>query len=144
MGETGRTPEHQAFLHWVDTTLRPAEDALHSGDAGPRLEAWSTREPVSVFGAWRNAIGRPEVEDLFRDLAASFSDRTATEMEIVAADVTGDMAYTVAIERTSTSVDGEPRTYSLRATQVYRREDGRWRVVHRHGDEHPAAGGGAG
>ena len=29
---------------------------------------------------------------------------------------------------------GEPRSYTLRATQVYRREDGEWKVVHRHAD----------
>ena len=32
------------------------------------------------------------------------------------------------------SIDGEPRTITLRATQVYRREDGEWKVVHRHAD----------
>ncbi|MFF1253511.1 hypothetical protein ACFVYC_13555 [Pseudarthrobacter sp. NPDC058329] len=31
-------------------------------------------------------------------------------------------------------MDGEPRSYVLRATQAYRREDGEWRVAHRHGD----------
>lgn len=46
----------------------------------------------------------------------------------------GDLAYTAGFEHTSTSVDGEPRTYTLRATQVYRREDGQWKVAHRHGD----------
>jgi ketosteroid isomerase-like protein len=44
------------------------------------------------------------------------------------------MAYTVALEHSSASVDGVPRTYTLRATQVYRREGGQWRVAHRHGD----------
>lgn len=44
------------------------------------------------------------------------------------------MAYTAGLEHTSASVDGEPRTYTLRATQVYRREDGEWKVAHRHGD----------
>ena len=34
----------------------------------------------------------------------------------------------------SASVDGQPRTYTLRATQVYRREDGEWKVAHRHDD----------
>ncbi|MFF2244373.1 hypothetical protein ACFVTM_09360 [Arthrobacter sp. NPDC058130] len=34
----------------------------------------------------------------------------------------------------STSVDGEPRTFTLRATQIYRREGGQWRVAHRHAD----------
>lgn len=46
----------------------------------------------------------------------------------------GDMAYTADLEHTSTSVDGEPRSYVLRATQIYRREDGDWKVAHRHGD----------
>jgi ketosteroid isomerase-like protein len=31
-------------------------------------------------------------------------------------------------------VNGEPRRYTLRATQVYRREDGEWKVAHRHAD----------
>ena len=44
------------------------------------------------------------------------------------------MAYTVGLEHTSTSINGEARSYVLRATQVYRREDGQWKVVHRHAD----------
>lgn len=55
-------------------------------------------------------------------------------VELLAFDVVGDMAYTAGFEHTTASVDSEPRTYTLRATQVYRREDGRWRVAHRHGD----------
>ena len=135
MAGVADTSGRDDFLEWIETTLRPAEAALHDGDPGPRLTIWSTHEPVSVLGAWRNALGRPAVEDLFHALGESFSDGSRCEMEILAADVVGDMAYTVAIERMSTSVNGAPRTYALRATQVYRREDGVWRVVHRHGDE---------
>ena len=64
----------------------------------------------------------------------SFSDCTSFAFELQAYDVVGDMAYTAGLEHTSASVDGEPRTYTLRATQVYRREHGEWKVVHRHGD----------
>ena len=52
----------------------------------------------------------------------------------VAFDVIGELAYTAGLEHSSVSVDGEPRSYVLRATQVYRREDGEWKGVHRHGD----------
>jgi ketosteroid isomerase-like protein len=31
-------------------------------------------------------------------------------------------------------VNGLPRSYTLRVTQVYRREDGDWKVAHRHAD----------
>jgi ketosteroid isomerase-like protein len=56
---------------------------------------------------------------------------------LVAADVVGDMAYTVGYEHTQASVVGEPRSYTLRSTQIYRREDGEWKVAHRHADEVP-------
>ena len=46
----------------------------------------------------------------------------------------GNKAYTAGLEHTSASVDGQPRSYTLRATQVYRREGGEWKVAHRHGD----------
>jgi hypothetical protein len=44
--------------------------------------------------------------------------------ELVAADVSGDLAYPAHREITSTIVNGEPRDYLLRVTQPYRREDG--------------------
>ncbi|AXJ08702.1 nuclear transport factor 2 family protein [Arthrobacter sp. PM3] len=122
------------FLTWVKTTLHEAELALHNGDAAPRRAIWSRNEPVSILGAWRNANGQTELEELFSLLAASFSDCTAHAFELQAYDVVGDMAYTAGLEHTSASVDGKPRTYTLRATQVYRRENGEWRVAHRHAD----------
>lgn len=122
------------FLEWVRTRLYDAEVALHNGSAAPRLAIWSTMEPVTVLGAWRSATNYPEASDLFTALGATFSDCKSYSFELVAADVVGDMAYTVGYEHTQASVNGEPRTYTLRATQVYRREGGEWKVVHRHGD----------
>jgi ketosteroid isomerase-like protein len=122
------------FLTWVNTALYDAELALHNGEAAPRRALWSRNEPVSVLGAWRNATGQQELDELSTSLAKSFSDCTSFEFEVLAYDVVGDMAYTSGFEHTSASVDGQPRTYTLRATQVYRREEGEWRVAHRHGD----------
>ena len=126
--------DREDFLAWVKTTLYEAELALHNGDATPRRALWSRNEPVSVLGAWRNAHGRQELDELFTSLAASFSNCTSFAFELQAYDVIGDMAYTAGLEHTSASVNSEPRTYTLRATQVYRREGGEWKVAHRHGD----------
>lgn len=53
----------------------------------------------------------------------------------------GDPAYTVGYERSSVSVHGGPaRPVFLRATQIYRREDGDWKLVHHHADPEPSAG----
>jgi ketosteroid isomerase-like protein len=89
---------------------------------------------VSVLGAWRDAYGQKEIDELFTALGNSFSDCTSYAFELQSYDVVGGMAYTAGLEHTSASVDGEPRTYTLRATQVYRREAGEWRVAHRHAD----------
>jgi ketosteroid isomerase-like protein len=122
------------FVAWTQSRLRAAETALHNGDPAPRLAIWSTREPVSVLGAWRSAVGQQEVGDLFQYLAETFSNCTSHVYEIVAAEVVGEMAFTAGYERTQASVNGEPRRYVLRVTQVYRREDGEWKVAHRHAD----------
>ena len=126
--------DREDFLAWVNSTLVTAERALMDGDAAPRKAAWSRREPVGVLGAWRNAQGREELVEAFDVLAMSFSNCTSYDLDLITVDVIGDVAYTVGYERISASFDGEPRTITIRATQVYRREDGEWHVVHRHAD----------
>lgn len=129
--------EREEFVAWVQSVLRDAEVAVHNGDAGPRRAIWSRNDPVTVLGAWKNASGQQELDGLFADLAETFSDCTSYELELLEAEVLGDTAYTVGFEHTSASVNGVPRTYILRATQIYRREDGAWKVVHRHGSAPP-------
>lgn len=130
--------EREEFLVWVHSVLRDAEVAVHNGDAGPRRALWSRRDPVTVLGAWRNAYGQQELDQLFAHLAESFSNCTSFEFELLEAEVRGDTAYTVGFEHTSASVNGEPRTYTLRATQIYRREGGQWKVAQRHGSAPPS------
>lgn len=77
---------------------------------------------------------KSRIDELFTALGNSFSDCTSYAFDLQVYDVVGDMAYTAGLEHSSASVDGQPRTYTLRATQVYRRETGEWRVAHRHGD----------
>jgi ketosteroid isomerase-like protein len=126
--------ERKEFLSWFESTWRDAEVALHNGDAGPRFATWSDRPPLTLFGAWFTATDPDAVHGVFRRLAETFSDLKTSSAEVIAADVSGDLAYTVHRERTSVSVDGVPREYVLRVTQVYRREQGTWKVVHRHAD----------
>ena len=84
-----------------------------------------------------NGFGWAEVEPLFKTVASWFSDSEAYEFEVIAAGASGDLAYTVGYERNRVKVEGVPTTYTLRVTHVYRREDGKWRIVHRHGDRPP-------
>jgi len=126
--------DDREFLDWFHTTWHDAETALHDGDAGPRFETWSEQEPVSLFGAWKNATNAEDARDVFRQIADSFSDVEEGRIELVAHGVSADLAYTAHREHTTTTVNGQPSSYVLRVTQVYRREQGAWKVIHRHGD----------
>jgi ketosteroid isomerase-like protein len=124
------------FLTATMPRLTEAEIALHDGDASPRIAMWSRNDPVTVFGAAAlNGRGWAELGPLFERLGSSFSNCTSYENEVIAAGASGDLAYIVAFEHTTASVNGAPpQPYMLRVTTVFRREDGEWKVVHRHGD----------
>jgi ketosteroid isomerase-like protein len=113
-----------------------AEKALCQGDVEPRRQTWSHHEPVTVFGAAGIPLRRgwDEVSTLFKDLAARFSGVDAYEFELIAAGAGDDLAYTVGFEHKTVEFDGKATTYTLRVTHIYRREDGVWKIVHRHGD----------
>ena len=104
----------------------------------PRLALWSRNDPVSLYGAKLSGSGWADLEPMFHTVASWFSGAVDYQFEVIAAGASGDLAYTVGYEHNRTSVDGQPRTYTLRATHVYRREDGQWRIVHRHADFPPA------
>lgn len=129
--------EHDEFITWVNTVLRDAEVAVHKGDSSLRRAIWSRNEPVTVLGALKNANGQAELDGLFAHLADIFSNCTSYEFELMAAEVLGDVAYTVGFEHTAASVNGVQHSYTVRATQIYRREDGQWSVAHRHGSAPP-------
>jgi ketosteroid isomerase-like protein len=103
------------------------------------MALWTRENPVTLFGAaGPNKSGWDEVSQTFRWVASSFSNCTDYTFDLVAAGVSGDLAYTVGYERSTVSIHGRPpRSNILRVTHVYRREDGEWKIVHRHGDHTP-------
>lgn len=130
--------EREDFLETVLPRLTEADTALHNGDPGPRKAVWSQNDPVTVFGAARTMIGPAEITAGFDWLGTRFANCTSFEYEVVAADARGDLGYIAGIEHTTASIDGaEPQSYRLRVTTVLRRENGEWKVVHRHADPDP-------
>lgn len=114
--------------------LKAADLALHNGDARPRGDTWSDKDPVTLFGAAVTKKGWDDLSKTFEWLASRFSNCTSMEHEVIAAGASGDLAYLLTIEHTSVSIDARPTSYSLRVTQIFRREDGEWKIVHRHAD----------
>src|SRR4051812_539219 len=128
--------QRQAFLdEWIPVQHQTGID-MHSGETSSWTEAWSHQEPVTLFGAGvRERSGWQEVHRTIPWVASAFARCETYDYELIAAEVHGDLAYTCGFERyTATRPNGEVVQNELRVTQIYRREDGLWRIVHRHGD----------
>ena len=58
------------------------------------------------------------------------------KVEYISIVVSGDLAFTVGIERQEAVRVGDqkPTRRAIRATQIFRREGGAWKLLHRHAD----------
>jgi ketosteroid isomerase-like protein len=126
------------FLGAMLPTIHEMDRAFINGDVGPRTATWSHSDPVTLFGALLTKSGWAEIGPAFEFLASRFSDGTEYEYKVTAAGASGDLAYIVGIEHTKAAVGGAtPEAFELRVTTIFRREDGEWRIVHRHADPAP-------
>jgi ketosteroid isomerase-like protein len=117
--------------------LERCHDALRQhtgGNPRPFLELWSHADDVSLMGGvGGHQVGFDEVSELLTAAAKTLNYETWSA-ENLAAGFDDTFGFTVELERLTRHVDGEMEEMRLRATSVYRREDGAWKVVHRHGD----------
>ena len=76
-----------------------------------------------------------DASDQALDALARYFQGGEAELQVVQSYTSGDLAVLVAIERQHGEVGGLPdQDWSLRVTLVFRREEGGWRLVHRHAD----------
>jgi ketosteroid isomerase-like protein len=117
-----------------------AEEALVRGDPMPRMKMWSMHDPVTLFSAGGECkSGWEEISGFFRWLASRFSKASGFRFDIEAVEISGELAYAVGFERFNASIAGGPvEPITIRVTHVYRRENGEWKIVHRHGDAAPS------
>ena len=67
--------------------------------------------------------------------AADYFQGGEAKLEVAEAHAWGDTLVLVMIERQHAEIGGLPdQDWSLRVTQVYRREGSEWQLVHRHAD----------
>ena len=114
-----------------------AMDAFMRGDHEPAKRLFSDGEDVTLgnpFGPF--ARGPGQVAETMARAATHYRDGHATGFESVSKLVVGDLAYSVEVERLTSKVGGamDLAPVALRVTTIFRREDGGWRIVHRHAD----------
>jgi ketosteroid isomerase-like protein len=120
--------------------LRAFVDRCHAaitlqsqGHPEPFLELWSHAGDVTIMAAIGGyQAGFDAVSELLTQ-ASKTQHFDSWSAENLATVLEENLAFTVELEHYG-HADPEDQDMTLRATQIYRREEGKWRVIHRHGD----------
>ena len=114
-----------------------AQGEVVKGNPEPALKMFSHREHVTLANPLSPpARGWEQVAETAERAASQFRDGEMVGFETVAKYVTPELAYAVHIERAKAKVGGgeDITPIALRATMIFRPEDGTWKIVHRHAD----------
>jgi ketosteroid isomerase-like protein len=127
-------PSLRSFLPQFEAGI----NGFINGDPALWKQNASRRDDVTIMGAWgAYEKGWNEAGPRYDWAAARFKESGArVKIEYISSGVSGDLAYTVAIERSEAQVVGQdkPASMVLRVTHIFRKEDGAWKLVHRHAD----------
>ena len=111
-----------------------ALNTMFTGDVGPMLDLWSHADDVTYMGPFgKILVGWKEVRASWEQQAGlKLGGRVEpTDLHIVANDGLG---VTVGHERGTNYKDGKPISVAIRATNVFRRENGQWKMIGHHTD----------
>jgi ketosteroid isomerase-like protein len=123
----------------VEDEIRQASEQFYAalnreinGDPGPMMGVWSHGADVSTLHPLGGInVGWEEVRAGWEQAAQGMSEGQVSLDDLVVLPIADDVAYTVG------AVHGQVNTIGvdLRATNIYRREGGEWKVVHHHTDK---------
>jgi ketosteroid isomerase-like protein len=123
-----------------DRTVEESHLALAKfvkGDPEPLKQMYSHRDDVSLANPFGPPVrGWRQAAETMERAASNYRDGEAEGFDGIAKFVSSDLACLVEIERYRTKVGGSAdlTPVVVRVTSVFRREDGAWKIVHRHAD----------
>lgn len=123
----------------IDELVRRTTEAAQAyirGDLRAYLELIPHSDDYTLLQPFGGELihGIDDSSEHAESLARFFGGGEA-DVDVVATHASGDLVVLVVFERQHGEVGGLPdQDWSLRVTLVFRREDGEWRLVHRHAD----------
>jgi ketosteroid isomerase-like protein len=126
-------PEHDLPLEEYHRAGRE----ITNGNPEVYKRLYSRRDDVTLANPFGPPVrGWSEVSATLDRAAENYRDGEVVGFENVSTGIGSDLAYTVEVESYRARVGGadEIAQVAVRVTTVFRREEGMWKVVHRHAD----------
>jgi ketosteroid isomerase-like protein len=116
-----------------------ALNRMINGDPGPMMEVWSHGSDVATMHPLGGReTGWEEVRGNWEQVAQAFSDGQVSIEDLVVVPLADDVAYTLGTEHGQATLGDETVSIDWRVTNIYRREEGEWKMVLHHTDVSPA------
>jgi ketosteroid isomerase-like protein len=111
---------------------------MANGEKDTLAVAWSNNgSATAMHPIGGREVGWKAVEGSFNQVAGLASDGNI-ELKDQLIQVLGDAAYELGIEKVQFKMAGHEVKDEARVTNIYRKENGNWKMVHHHTDLSPA------
>lgn len=127
----------QPFEAFMEQQRPRVAAAFVNGDPGPLREISASTDPATFFGpgggvehGWSHVLDRNE------KASRQFQPGGTTELEVFHSGSDGELGYWTGLQRSVVRIAGksEPVSMALRVTEIFRLENGTWKLMHRHAD----------
>lgn len=124
------------FKHFLETR-RKAAQAYVNGDFAPLSRIVAETSPASFFSPMGDVTeGADTVADRYGKDAGTFDKDSTSELDMLHFGSSGDLGYWVGYQIAAVRMKGRsgPITMKIRVTELFRKENGAWKMIHRHAD----------
>lgn len=127
----------QSFEEFLGQQRPRVATAFVNGDSGPLREILAATDPATFFGpgggteyGWSGVLAGNE------QAAKQFQPGGTTKLEVFHSGRDGELGYWTGLQHALVRVEGksEPVPMTLRVTEIFRRDSGAWKLMHRHAD----------
>ncbi len=130
------SPEDE--VHEASKRFYTGLNQMANGDAGPLADIWfQGADATTMHPIGGREVGSGKVQESFQHVAQVASEgRIRLDDQIIR--VIGDLAYELGVEHGTLKLVGQQVSIDGRVTNIYRRDVGKWKIVHHHTDISPA------
>lgn len=125
------------FESFMEVRLKASTDFVE-GNFEPLEKISVESDPATIFPPSGICIkGVKEVNSFNEKGATNFLPGAKNTFEIVHQDADEHLAYWTGIQRSTVKMKGQENDvlFALRVTEIFRRENGKWKLMHRHADK---------
>ena len=114
-----------------------ASSAFVNGELEPLDKVSTHTSPATIFGPNGTCVqGADKVNAVNAEGAKMFKPGSENSFEIMHESADENLAYWVGVQRSVVKMHAQEQgvPMDLRVTEIFRRENGQWKLIHRHAD----------